>query len=271
VIFSFWSVHYIALELEQPFGDDPSDIPMREMQIDFNTSLRELMKPYAFCAPELSFDPRKHSALRTQRASLDGYLSRLSSDLGDMHRVTGKRRRTRLQSLWRDPALGKDLVDVPAPRQNLEVPLTSLCVASQLSTGSAVSSVASLQLPLASLCEEEEEKFADEAQDRCAPRATAYQLPLPSLCGKTHSDKDARDRGTNGAGPQKVPPGAVCCPESSPEAGTSPQSPHQPPHQLPLASACRVTLLSPESPPDPGEVAGRPVAGKQVLTSGRQT
>merc|ERR1719468_1465485 len=43
VTFSFWSINYIAVELEQPFGDDPNDLPLHEMQTDMNASLIALL------------------------------------------------------------------------------------------------------------------------------------------------------------------------------------------------------------------------------------
>merc|ERR1739848_33579 len=44
-ILAFWSINFIAAELEMPFGDHPNDLPMGELQVVFNTSLRRLMSP----------------------------------------------------------------------------------------------------------------------------------------------------------------------------------------------------------------------------------
>merc|ERR1719446_852039 len=43
VTFSFWTVLYIAVELEMPFGDDENDLPLREMAEDMNRSLLQMM------------------------------------------------------------------------------------------------------------------------------------------------------------------------------------------------------------------------------------
>merc|ERR1719313_2886959 len=48
---SYWSVNYIACELEQPFGDDANDLPLREMQEDFNLSLRSIMQKHGRSIP----------------------------------------------------------------------------------------------------------------------------------------------------------------------------------------------------------------------------
>lgn len=40
---TFWSVHYIAIELEMPFGDDLNDLPLKDMQQGLNESLWTLL------------------------------------------------------------------------------------------------------------------------------------------------------------------------------------------------------------------------------------
>jgi len=77
VIFAFWGVHYISAELEFPFGCDANDLPMHEMQMDMNRSLKELMHDQARSAPTFSFDSEKHKELHTESASLGSYLSRI--------------------------------------------------------------------------------------------------------------------------------------------------------------------------------------------------
>mmetsp|Transcript_52681 Transcript_52681/g.150153 ORF Transcript_52681/g.150153 Transcript_52681/m.150153 type:complete len:538 (+) Transcript_52681:103-1716(+) len=44
---AFWCLLYIALEIDQPFGEDANDLPIREMQRDFNRSLLTLLEPLA--------------------------------------------------------------------------------------------------------------------------------------------------------------------------------------------------------------------------------
>lgn len=52
---AFWSVVYIALEIEQPFGSDANDFPVADMQIDFNMSLMRLLEPLAQHPPAYKF------------------------------------------------------------------------------------------------------------------------------------------------------------------------------------------------------------------------
>jgi len=61
VIISFWSINFIALELEDPFGDDANDLPIHAMQLDLNKSLKELLKPQAMACPSFDFNPAYHA------------------------------------------------------------------------------------------------------------------------------------------------------------------------------------------------------------------
>mmetsp|Transcript_127630 Transcript_127630/g.330848 ORF Transcript_127630/g.330848 Transcript_127630/m.330848 type:complete len:381 (+) Transcript_127630:1293-2435(+) len=72
-VFGFWGVHYIGLELEQPFGDDPNDVPLCELQRVLNTSLRELMHVRARTPPKFKFVPAKHQSLQANTVSLGAY------------------------------------------------------------------------------------------------------------------------------------------------------------------------------------------------------
>jgi len=71
VTFSFWSINYIAVELEQPFGDDPNDLPLHEMQADLNRSLVGLLDPCAQHAPEFAFKKEAHLACHRKKSFLE--------------------------------------------------------------------------------------------------------------------------------------------------------------------------------------------------------
>lgn len=60
VICFLWAQNFIALQLESPFGCEPNDLPMQQMQGDWNTSLRALMNPVAQRPPSFCFDPDLH-------------------------------------------------------------------------------------------------------------------------------------------------------------------------------------------------------------------
>jgi len=53
---AFWAMHYIADELDQPFGEDDNDLPVRQMQQDFNRSLLMLMSSKADTVPAFTMD-----------------------------------------------------------------------------------------------------------------------------------------------------------------------------------------------------------------------
>lgn len=56
-VFSFWSINYIAAEIELPFGDDANDLPVAELQRHMNKSLMLLLYPQAQQPPVFEFDP----------------------------------------------------------------------------------------------------------------------------------------------------------------------------------------------------------------------
>lgn len=51
VVVSYWSVLFIANELEMPYGDDPNDLPLFDMSMDMNRSLKQLTEPLARQVP----------------------------------------------------------------------------------------------------------------------------------------------------------------------------------------------------------------------------
>eukprot|EP00747_Dinoflagellata_sp_TGD_P024467 gnl/TRDRNA2_/TRDRNA2_130570_c0_seq3.p1 gnl/TRDRNA2_/TRDRNA2_130570_c0~~gnl/TRDRNA2_/TRDRNA2_130570_c0_seq3.p1 ORF type:complete len:604 (+),score=75.48 gnl/TRDRNA2_/TRDRNA2_130570_c0_seq3:70-1881(+) len=63
VVFFLWCINYIALQLEMPFGDDVNDLPMDQMQRDWNRSLSTLLARYAQRPPKFDFDEEEHHEL----------------------------------------------------------------------------------------------------------------------------------------------------------------------------------------------------------------
>jgi len=56
VVFAMWALLYIALELDQPFGDDCNDLPLRQYQSEFNMSLLQMIRPEVRCPPDFNMD-----------------------------------------------------------------------------------------------------------------------------------------------------------------------------------------------------------------------
>lgn len=74
VMMGFWSVNYIAVELEEPFGSDPNDLPLQDMQKDLNRSLIGLLHPLALMHPPYELTESAES-LNVVELDLDVYMS----------------------------------------------------------------------------------------------------------------------------------------------------------------------------------------------------
>eukprot|EP00929_Paragymnodinium_shiwhaense_P036038 TRINITY_DN19363_c0_g1_i1.p1 TRINITY_DN19363_c0_g1~~TRINITY_DN19363_c0_g1_i1.p1 ORF type:complete len:627 (+),score=121.55 TRINITY_DN19363_c0_g1_i1:129-2009(+) len=70
VTFSYWSINYIATELEMPFGDDLNDLPLHDMQSDLNASLTTLLQPLAGQCPHFHYEP-VHDYLKAMYVDFD--------------------------------------------------------------------------------------------------------------------------------------------------------------------------------------------------------
>merc|ERR1719478_623598 len=64
---SFWSINYIAAELEMPFGDNANDLPVEDLQTGFNDSLCRLLDPIVQAKPEFAYDKAQHGRLAVER------------------------------------------------------------------------------------------------------------------------------------------------------------------------------------------------------------
>lgn len=51
ILFPYWSIHFIAVEIEMPFGGDPNDLPLEEINSRFNETLVVLLHPGAQKTP----------------------------------------------------------------------------------------------------------------------------------------------------------------------------------------------------------------------------
>eukprot|EP00930_Biecheleria_cincta_P033989 TRINITY_DN23522_c0_g1_i1.p1 TRINITY_DN23522_c0_g1~~TRINITY_DN23522_c0_g1_i1.p1 ORF type:complete len:540 (-),score=69.79 TRINITY_DN23522_c0_g1_i1:179-1798(-) len=63
VSMSFWSLYYIALEIDQPFGEDANDLPVKGLQQSFNGKLLSLMSPVAKVVPAFTLTDEAESIL----------------------------------------------------------------------------------------------------------------------------------------------------------------------------------------------------------------
>merc|ERR1712232_1300988 len=60
LVFVLWCVHFNALDLEVPFGTRINDLPMDEMQQDWNKSLLTLLDKRAVRPPNFTYNPEIH-------------------------------------------------------------------------------------------------------------------------------------------------------------------------------------------------------------------
>eukprot|EP00931_Biecheleriopsis_adriatica_P063931 TRINITY_DN38808_c0_g1_i1.p1 TRINITY_DN38808_c0_g1~~TRINITY_DN38808_c0_g1_i1.p1 ORF type:complete len:566 (-),score=102.45 TRINITY_DN38808_c0_g1_i1:91-1668(-) len=88
VCFSYWSVHFISLELEMPFGDDDNDLPLHHMQRDMNSSLMMLMENKAQEVPKFTYSPSKMASLKRLEVDFDRLIA--SEDLQTYRRESMK-------------------------------------------------------------------------------------------------------------------------------------------------------------------------------------
>jgi len=67
--FAFWSINYIAAEIEMPFGDDTNDLPIHELQREMNECLTNLLHPLIECAPSFKYHADHHKTLKIIRCT----------------------------------------------------------------------------------------------------------------------------------------------------------------------------------------------------------
>eukprot|EP00929_Paragymnodinium_shiwhaense_P056733 TRINITY_DN2839_c0_g1_i1.p1 TRINITY_DN2839_c0_g1~~TRINITY_DN2839_c0_g1_i1.p1 ORF type:complete len:620 (-),score=119.40 TRINITY_DN2839_c0_g1_i1:116-1975(-) len=91
MVFAVWSINYIAAEIEMPFGDDPNDLPMGELQVSFNKSLRALMDPMAQHPPKFKYNRQFHSRLAPCRSRMTFNFGQDDSTIMDMDSTMANR------------------------------------------------------------------------------------------------------------------------------------------------------------------------------------
>ena len=74
---SYWTLFYIAQEIDQPFGEDDNDLPVREMQHKFNAKLKFFLEPLSTKIPDFSMESSHH--LEMLRSSYNVSMSKIIS------------------------------------------------------------------------------------------------------------------------------------------------------------------------------------------------
>merc|ERR1719162_561328 len=65
-VFVSWSLNYVATSIESPFGDGWNDLPMLDMQQEFNHSLATLLMKEASQPPTFAFSSSAHNQVKIQ-------------------------------------------------------------------------------------------------------------------------------------------------------------------------------------------------------------
>eukprot|EP00928_Gymnodinium_smaydae_P096766 TRINITY_DN8612_c0_g3_i1.p1 TRINITY_DN8612_c0_g3~~TRINITY_DN8612_c0_g3_i1.p1 ORF type:complete len:618 (-),score=75.01 TRINITY_DN8612_c0_g3_i1:111-1904(-) len=67
-VIGYWSINYIAQEIEHPFGTDPNDLPVIDMCSNMNRSLWVLLEKQAQRPPSFTFIPSAHMYRKSSSA-----------------------------------------------------------------------------------------------------------------------------------------------------------------------------------------------------------
>jgi len=115
VIMSYMSINYIATELEMPYGTDANDLPLIDMQREFNESLKQLMHP-SCQLPHFVFNSHIHGALNVKELDLERELTtayRLKEDVELINATAHNSGAVPPVSIptEKKPLLGKEAVD----------------------------------------------------------------------------------------------------------------------------------------------------------------
>lgn len=81
VVLAFWSINYISVELEMPFGDDLNDLPLLDLHRDFNLSIISLMDKRAERTPHFEYKPLVHFHMHRKDMDMERLLCDQVHDL----------------------------------------------------------------------------------------------------------------------------------------------------------------------------------------------
>merc|ERR1719230_1338155 len=80
-IFVLWCIHFNALDLEFPFGDRVNDLPMHDMQQDWNNSVCALLDKRASQPPKFDYDPDVHNNINIVMSDASNFYVPVRSSL----------------------------------------------------------------------------------------------------------------------------------------------------------------------------------------------
>jgi len=150
-VFGAFSLNFIAIELENPFGNDPNDLPLVKFQQEMNNSLMMLLHGKSDLVAGLShecitdFDRLASASLDSSDDLARGYLDQVTASI--------------LSSNWQRRPLSAN----PSTELDVLVPAET---SQQLESISKVSEAAVSDAGTASIAEPEEEEKAEDPQEQ---------------------------------------------------------------------------------------------------------
>ncbi|CAE8582269.1 unnamed protein product, partial [Polarella glacialis] len=145
VTISFWSLFYIAAEIDQPFGEDDNDLPIHKMQQEWNNSLLTLLLPCSQVVPtfEISHSRGGSSFGRTQTMDEEPVVEPLLFRQ-HTHRRTSSKDHFRTTTLGESATLFADLFDnMSGP---IQLSIDEGCVSSRDSLGDSVITATNMEM-----------------------------------------------------------------------------------------------------------------------------
>jgi len=115
-----WSLYYIALEIEMPFGSDENDLPITLMQREMNESLWMLLEARSQHCPKFEFDPDRDQAFDVEPAVI------LSADDNRQRGSMAGKNFAHDHSVWRGSRLKTALTNEMRGRSRTTAHLTAM-------------------------------------------------------------------------------------------------------------------------------------------------
>jgi len=204
IVFVFWSVHYIAVEIEHPFGEDANDLPLEVLNRRFNKVLLRLLEGRAQKVPQLA---KKH-ALATGGSGLRSRPSHWSAGAMPMNPtilVTPKRSKLALfGGGWKKSQPGAHLAgrlygasEMPADCGDSDAGDASPDVRLDTASPRSLATPKSATTPRS--------PASPSAANSGAPRRSALKTPQNSAASKDSPAPSASPQGSPQSSPQGSP------------------------------------------------------------------
>eukprot|EP00929_Paragymnodinium_shiwhaense_P001424 TRINITY_DN101660_c0_g1_i1.p1 TRINITY_DN101660_c0_g1~~TRINITY_DN101660_c0_g1_i1.p1 ORF type:complete len:562 (-),score=105.22 TRINITY_DN101660_c0_g1_i1:91-1776(-) len=216
VALAYWSINYIAVELEMPYGGDANDLPLPVMQQEMNRSLLVLMKRKAQHVPRFEYDKQYCANFKMRTVNFSGELLGIQSK-GSRKTVKGNSDGTWVSRPGMSdtakgsvPPVNADTVDTAKAVEKMEQPpnqFTQKLMEMNGASGTGVDHFAarSVELTGPNLASIPAPSISLPLQPRLPDASTASQPPKVVPCLVPHGSPYAPVNGTSIAATAKFP------------------------------------------------------------------